>query len=207
MSTSDSSRKCTAGFVGFGRIAQATLARLIPFGFRDALYTSRPSSQLNRARDEALIKELGLDSLQRVSLDRVASESDVVFVLTPGGSETKDLINEDFLRKMKKTSVLVNTGRGTVVDSDALANALHEGWIWGAGLDVVAGEPNVLADHPLVKEPRYLISRAFFSFLSSFYLTDLVIIYKGVSFYPILGVGHSKLVWLWERLLLEMRWR
>jgi glyoxylate/hydroxypyruvate reductase len=157
LSTSDPSRKCTAGFVGFGRIAQATLARLIPFGFRDALYSSRPSSQTNRARDESLVKELGLDSLQRVSLDRVASESDVVFVLTPGGSETKNLINGDFLRKMKKTSVLVNTGRGTVVDSDALANALHEGWIWGAGLDVVAGEPNVPADHPLVKEPRCVI--------------------------------------------------
>lgn len=149
--------------MGFGRIAQATLARLIPFGFRDALYSSRPSSQPNRTRDEALVKELGLDSLQRVSLDKVASESDVVFVLTPGGSETKNLINEDFLRKMKKTSVLVNTGRGTVVDSDALANALHEGWIWGAGLDVVAGEPNVPADHPLVKEPRYLIHILFFS--------------------------------------------
>ncbi|KAF8804737.1 D-isomer specific 2-hydroxyacid dehydrogenase [Phlegmacium glaucopus] len=154
LSTSGSSRKCTAGFVGFGRIAQATLARLIPFGFRDALYASRPSSQPNPSRDEALVKELGLDSLQRVSLDRVASESDVVFVLTPGGSETKHLISEDFLRKMKKTSVLVNTCRGTVVDSDALAKALHEGWIWGAGLDVVAGEPNIPTDHPLVKEPR-----------------------------------------------------
>ena len=156
--------------MGFGRIAQATLARLIPFGFRDALYASRPSSQPNRPRDEALAKELGLGSLQRVSLDRVASESDVVFVLTPGGSETKDLINEDFLRKMKKTSVLVNTGRGTVVDSDALATALHEGWIWGAGLDVVAGEPNVLVDHPLVKEPRYLILAQIFYSSSSILL-------------------------------------
>jgi len=150
--------------VGFGRIAQATLARLIPFGFRDALYASRPSSEPNPSRDEALAKELGLNSLQRVSFDRVASESDVVFVLTPGGSGTKHLINEDFLRRMKKTSVLVNTCRGTVVDSDALAKALREGWIWGAGLDVVAGEPNVLADHPLVKESRYLI-HAFFSLL------------------------------------------
>ena len=149
--------------MGFGRIAQATLARLIPFGFKDALYASRPSSQPNPSGDEALAKELGLNSLQRVSFDRVASESDVVFVLTPGGSETKNLINEDFLRKMMKTSVLVNTGRGTVVDSDALAKALHEGWIWGAGLDVVAGEPNIPADHPLVKEPRYLIYGSFCS--------------------------------------------
>jgi S-adenosylhomocysteine hydrolase len=77
------------------------------------------------ARYEALVKELGLDFLQRVSLDRVASESDVVFVLTPGGSRTKNLINEDFLRRMKKTSVLVNTGRDTVVNPDALANALR----------------------------------------------------------------------------------
>ena len=56
---------------------------------------------------------------------------------------------------MKKTSVLVNTARGTLVDSDALAKALKEGWIWGAGLDVVEGEPDVGVEHPLVKEPRY----------------------------------------------------
>ena len=63
------------------------------------------------ARDESLVKELGLDSLQRISLDRVASERDVGFVLTPGRSEMKNLINEDFLRKMRKTSVMVNNGR------------------------------------------------------------------------------------------------
>ena len=56
---------------------------------------------------------------------------------------------------MKKTAVLVNNARGTLVDSDALAKALKEKWIWGAGLDVVEGEPNVTTDHPLVKEPRY----------------------------------------------------
>ncbi len=55
---------------------------------------------------------------------------------------------------MKKHSVLVNASRGTLVDSDALAKALKEGWIWGAGIDVVEGEPNITLDHPLVKEPR-----------------------------------------------------
>ena len=55
---------------------------------------------------------------------------------------------------MKKTSVLVNPSRGTLVDSDALAKALREGWIWAAGLDVVEGEPNVGKDHVLVNEPR-----------------------------------------------------
>jgi glyoxylate/hydroxypyruvate reductase len=84
----------------------------------------------------------------------VAKESDVVFVLTPGGKETSNLVDEGFLRGMKRTSVLVNTSRGSVVDSDALAKALREGWIWGAGLDVVAGEPEIAADHPLVRQPR-----------------------------------------------------
>lgn len=58
---------------------------------------------------------------------------------------------------MKDTAVVVNTGRGTLIDSDALARALEEGWIWGAGLDVVEGEP-VGADHALIKEPRYVMA-------------------------------------------------
>jgi len=55
---------------------------------------------------------------------------------------------------MKKHAVLVNVARGTIVDSDALAHALREEWIWAAGLDVVEGEPLVGADHPLVRLPR-----------------------------------------------------
>lgn len=58
---------------------------------------------------------------------------------------------------MKPTAVLVNASRGTLVDSDALALALREGWIWGAGLDVVAGEPHIGTGHPLVKEPRCVV--------------------------------------------------
>ncbi|THH01838.1 hypothetical protein EW145_g6849 [Phellinidium pouzarii] len=58
---------------------------------------------------------------------------------------------------MKPSSILVNPSRGTIVDSDALAEALREGWIWGAGVDVVEGEPQVGADHPLVKESRCIV--------------------------------------------------
>jgi glyoxylate/hydroxypyruvate reductase len=86
----------------------------------------------------------------------------VLFVLAPGGQDTHHIVDAAFLRKMKKHAVLVNTARGTLVDSDALAQALREEWIWGAGLDVVEGEPHVGADHPLVREPRY----ATHSFLS-----------------------------------------
>lgn len=147
----------TVGFIGFGRISQATLARLVPFGFTDCVYMSNPSSKLNPEVDAQTARKYNLRSVKRVGLDELAAESDVVFVLAPGGASTYHIVNEDFLRKMKKTAVLVNTARGTLVDSDALAKALREKWIWGAGVDVVEGEPNVGLDHPLVKEPRCVV--------------------------------------------------
>ena len=109
-----------------------------------------------------LKEKFKLQSLRRGSLEDVAKDSDVVFVLAPGGETTRHIVDEEFLKNMKKTAVLVNTARGTLVDSDALAMALKEGWIWGAGLDVVEGEPNVGLDHPLVKEPRYAYLRGSF---------------------------------------------
>ncbi|KAG6868151.1 hypothetical protein C0993_007095 [Termitomyces sp. T159_Od127] len=154
LSTTDISPKRIVGFLGFGRISQATLARLIPFGITDCIYTSNPTSQPTPARDSDLAKRHGIKSLRRVDMDELASESDFLFVLAPGGPTTRHLVDEKFLKKMKRSSVLVNTSRGTLVDSDALAKALKEKWIWGAGLDVVEGEPNINADHPLVKEPR-----------------------------------------------------
>jgi glyoxylate/hydroxypyruvate reductase len=100
------------------------------------------------------VEKYHLDLLQRVDLDELARSSDVLFVLAPGGEATRHVMNEDLLKKMKRNAILVNTSRGTLVDSDALAKALGEGWIWGAGLDVIEGEPNITNDHPLVKEPR-----------------------------------------------------
>ncbi|KAJ3833906.1 hypothetical protein F5878DRAFT_697971 [Lentinula raphanica] len=156
--TSNISPSRTVGFLGFGRISHATLARLIPFGVTDCIYSSNPNSATSskKERDEAILKQHHpqLKSLRPVDKDTLAKESDVLFVLAPGGPSTRHLVNEEFLRKMKKHSVLVNVGRGTVVDSDALAKALREKWIWGAGIDVVEGEPHVGKDHPLVKEPR-----------------------------------------------------
>ena len=92
--------------------------------------------------------------VRRVELAELARESDAVFVLAPGGPATHHIVDEAFLKGMKRTAVLVNTARGTLVDSDALAKALCEGWLYGAGIDVVEGEPNVGLDHPLVKAPR-----------------------------------------------------
>ncbi|KAL5536682.1 hypothetical protein ACEPAF_505 [Sanghuangporus sanghuang] len=150
----------TVGFFGFGRIAHATLARLIPFGIRNFIYTSNSSPSPESAeRDAKLAASHGLpaDAIKRVSVEELASKSDVLFILAPGGPTTYHAIDATFLSRMKPTSVLVNPGRGTIVDSDALAEALREGKIWGAGLDVVEGEPNIPADHPLVREPRCVV--------------------------------------------------
>lgn len=150
------------GFLGFGRIAQTTLMRLIPFGITHCLYTSGPMSLPKTDLEMSLLRKYQainpkFQTVKHVTPDELARESDVLFVLAPGGEKTYHVINEEFLRKMKKTSVLVNTSRGTLVDSEALAKALKEGWIWGAGLDVVEGENNIPSDHPLVMQPRCVI--------------------------------------------------
>ncbi|CAE6481500.1 unnamed protein product [Rhizoctonia solani] len=147
----------TVGFIGFGRISRATLARLIPFRISRVLYT-RSSAPQSPTTDSVLLSQFPtLKEAKWVGLDELARESDFVFVLAPGGEATKHLVGKEFLSKMKKDAILVNPGRGSVVDSDALAKALKEGRIWGAGLDVVDGEPNIPADHALVKEPRAII--------------------------------------------------
>ncbi|TFK64593.1 D-isomer specific 2-hydroxyacid dehydrogenase [Pluteus cervinus] len=157
LSTSTPNATRTVGFLGFGRIAKATLSRLVPFGVTHCVYSSRPTSKPDPVADAKLAKELNIQEVRRVSMDELASQSDVVFVLAPGGAETRHLINEDFLKKMKESAILVNTARGTLVDSDALAKALRERWIWAAGVDVVEGEPNVDQTHPLVKEPKCVV--------------------------------------------------
>ncbi|KAF5333878.1 hypothetical protein D9611_014955 [Ephemerocybe angulata] len=138
LSAPSPSRQRTAGFIGFGRIAKATLARLVPFGFTRCVYGANPHSTRQGSNDDSdkeLADRLGLTSVRRVDLDTVASESDVVFVLAPGGPSTYHVVNEEFLRNERR----------------------WEGGIWAAGLDVVEGEPNIPADHPLVREPRCVI--------------------------------------------------
>ncbi|KAJ7057481.1 D-isomer specific 2-hydroxyacid dehydrogenase [Mycena amicta] len=87
--------------------------------------------------------------LRRLSLGFGVTDA----IYTPAcGPATHHLVDEGFLRNMKRTAVLINNGRGSIVSSVALAKALREGWIWGAGLDVVDEEPDVVAGHVLLKE-------------------------------------------------------
>lgn len=125
----------TLGVIGFGRIGRAVARRALGFGMR-VLYhdPARPDAGVER---ELRASYADLDTLLR--------ESDFVSLHTLLIPETRHLINERTLRRMKKTAILVNAARGPIVDEAALVRALTEGWIAGAGLDVFEAEPTIHA--------------------------------------------------------------
>ncbi|KAF1919897.1 D-isomer specific 2-hydroxyacid dehydrogenase [Ampelomyces quisqualis] len=150
-------RGCTVGFLGFGRIAQASLQRLLAFRIKRAIYlTSKPGQPVKEDHFN-LVKTANIPIEPAQSADQIASESDVVIVgcaLTP---DTKHLVSTDFFKKMKKLAVIINIARGPVIDTDALVKALDQDQIFGAGLDVIENEPNIQADHPILKQPRCVL--------------------------------------------------
>jgi glyoxylate reductase len=129
----------TLGIVGFGRIGQAVARRARGFGMR-ILY-----HDLRRA-DEEVERELDATFL---SLEELFAASDFVSLHVNLSDETRGLVNAERLRWMKPTAILVNTSRGPVVDSMALVEALRDGVIAAAALDVTDPEP-LPADHPLL---------------------------------------------------------
>lgn len=126
------------GYVGMGRIAQAVVRRLAPFGTRPA-YTSR------RRLPEAEERALGLDWL---SFDELVETADIVSLHAPGGDASRHMFDRATLARMRPGAILVNTARGSLVDEDALADALRSGHLLGAGLDAFETEP-LPADSPL----------------------------------------------------------
>ncbi len=126
------------GILGFGGIGQAVARRAKGFGM-EVFYWGR-------SRKEEAEKELEARYLE---LDELLRESDFVTIHTPLTQETTHLISEGELGEMKPEAVLVNTSRGPVIDEEALADALAEGRIFAAGLDVYEEEPKV---HPKLLE-------------------------------------------------------
>ena len=99
-----------------------------------------------------------MPGVRYVDLETLLAESDVVSLHTPLTEETRGLMNEKRIGLMKKNAVLINTARGPVVDSDALAGALKEGRITGACIDVFENEPPVRKDHPLFSAPNTIVT-------------------------------------------------
>jgi glyoxylate reductase len=122
----------TLAVIGAGRIGRAVAQRAVGFEM------------------EVVMVDLGDD------LHAVLERADFVSVHTPLTPETRHLIDADALAVMKPTAILVNTARGPIVDQDALAAALRDGRLGGAGLDVTDPEP-LPADHPLLDTPNLLV--------------------------------------------------
>ncbi|MEE6510877.1 hypothetical protein FKM82_031213 [Ascaphus truei] len=129
----------TVGVIGLGRIGLAIARRLKPFGVKKFLYTGRQPRPQNADELEA----------EYVSCDKLAEDSDFVIVCCSLTPETIGLCNKDFFQKMKKTSIFINTSRGTVVNQEDLYQALSKGQIAAAGLDVTTPEP-LPTNHPLL---------------------------------------------------------
>jgi D-3-phosphoglycerate dehydrogenase len=134
------------GIIGTGAIGSRVAKLALAFG-ADVLAYSR--------REKEELKSLGV---KYVSLDELLSESDIVSIHTPLTEETKGLIDKEKIALMKPTSILVNTARGPIVDTQALVEALKEGKIAGACLDVFDQEPPLPKDYPILSLPNTLVT-------------------------------------------------
>ena len=129
----------TLGIVGYGRIGRAVARRAAGFAMPVLHHARRPTNEPGYVAD----------------LDELLAQADIVSLHTPGGAETHHLIDARRLALMKPTAVLVNTARGTVVDELALAEALHAGRLFAAGLDVYEREP--IIEPRLLEAPRTVL--------------------------------------------------
>lgn len=126
----------TFGIVGLGNIGMAVSRVARAFGMKVKAYTSKRIEELP-------------DGVSKAGLDELFETSDVVSLHCPLTESTRHLVNADRLAQMKPSAILINTGRGPLVDEKALAEALNSGRIHAAGLDVLSSEPPA-ADNPLL---------------------------------------------------------
>ena len=122
----------TLGIVGAGRIGTAFALKSKGFNMEILYYSNSKNQRLEKELDA-----------KRVDLNELLKKSDFVSIHVPLTNETQHLIGKKQLKVMKKTSILINTSRGPVIDEKALFKALKEEWIFGAGLDVYEKEPEI----------------------------------------------------------------
>jgi glyoxylate reductase len=127
----------TLGIIGMGRIGQAVARRAVGFGMNTIYHNRKPVS----AEIEQSLSATYVDDYKDL-----VRKSDVVSLNCPLTPENRHMIDREMLQQMKRSSVLINTGRGPLIDEAALAEALKSGWIAGAGLDVYEEEPVVHQD-------------------------------------------------------------
>ncbi|MBR2946025.1 MAG: D-2-hydroxyacid dehydrogenase [Bacteroidaceae bacterium] len=130
----------TMGLVGLGRIGSAVANIAQAFGMKVVAYTSKRQEELP-------------GYIRKAGMDEIFMQSDVVSLHCPLTEETRYLVDEKRLRMMKKNAILINTGRGPLIDEAAVANALRQGNLGAYAADVLSVEP-AQADNPLLSAPR-----------------------------------------------------
>lgn len=143
----------TLGLVGFGNIPQTVAKKAQAFDLNVIAYDPFVSEELAASKNVEL-----------VSLDELCERSDFISVHAPLNKHTEKMISHDQFSKMKKEAYIINTARGPVIDEQAMIQALQDGEIAGAGLDVLETEP-VESDNPLLKMDNVLLNphAAFYS--------------------------------------------
>ncbi len=126
----------TIGLVGFGNTGQATARIALGFGMQVKVCTSKAQEQLP-------------DGVEKVTLEEVFEGCDVVSLHCPLTSDNARMVNRERIASMKPGAIFINTARGGLVDEEALADALREGRLTAAGLDVLSTEPPAVG-HPLL---------------------------------------------------------
>lgn len=137
-------REKKIGLVGLGHIGYATARIAIGFGMQVFAYTSKSSFQLP-------------PEIKKRELNELFEECDIISLHCPLNAETRHLVNAQRLALMKPTAMIINTGRGPLIDEQALADALNQNRIYAAGVDVLSSEPP-RADNPLLSARNCFIT-------------------------------------------------
>lgn len=132
------------GIIGLGNTGKATARIAVAFGMQVCAYTSKPQPELP-------------EGIRKMELDEIFRECDIVSLHCPLTPDTKELVNAKRLAAMKPTAILINTGRGPLVNEQELADALNRGVIAAAGLDVLSSEPP-LYTNPLLTAKNCFIT-------------------------------------------------
>lgn len=136
----------TVGIIGTGRIGMITAKLFLAFGAKVIAYSKTEKPE---------VKALGIEY---VSLEDLMRQSDIVSLHTPNNATTRGLISRDMIDLMKPTAIFINCARGPIIDDRALADALNEGRIAGAGVDVFNIEPPLGDDQPLLHAKNCLLT-------------------------------------------------
>lgn len=134
----------TIGIIGLGNIGMKVANIALDFGMNVIAYTSKEPKEIP-------------NGINKASIDNILSDSDIISLHCPLTKQTRELINKDSIAKMKRSVIVVNTGRGPLVNEEDVANAIHNGLIGAYCADVMCSEPPS-ADNPLFVEQNAYIT-------------------------------------------------